>query len=208
MDFTSARLNMVESQVRTQDVTDLDLVDAMRAIKRERFCPADKAHLAYAEKSVEYAPGRFLLAPRDLAKLVFSARPRAGERALAIAAPYAAAVLTRMGLHVSALEPADGDTAVRMMLQDEGVEVVGGDLASPSGAHDVIVSEGAVARAPEAWMTALTPGGRLAVIERSAQLGKAQLYTKDADGRLARRNTFDAIAPYLAGFEPAPAFQF
>lgn len=209
MDFVSARLNMVESQVRTNDVTDLNLVDAMRIIRRERFCPADKAHLAYAEKSPEYAPGRFLLAPRDLSKLVFSARPRTGERALAIAGPYAAAVLARMGLTVTALEPADSDAGVRAMLDGEDVAVVGGDLSAPAGGpFDVIVVEGAVHRTPEAWIDALAPGGRLAVIERSAQLGKAQLYGKGEDGRVSRRTTFDAIAPYITGFEPAPAFQF
>jgi protein-L-isoaspartate(D-aspartate) O-methyltransferase len=209
MDFVSARLNMVESQVRTNDVTDLDLVDAMRAIHREAFCPADKAHLAYAEKSVEYAPGRFLLAPRDVAKLVFSARPRAGERALAIAGPYAAAMLARAGLTVTALEPADSDATVRAMLSGERVAVVGGDLlAPPAGPFDVVVVEGAVARTPGSWLESLAPGGRLAVIERGEQLGKAQLYSKGEDGGVARRTTFDAIAPYIAGFEPARAFQF
>ena len=209
MDFVSARLNMVESQVRTNDVTDVDLVDAMRAIHRERFCPADKAHLAYAEKSVEYAPGRFLLAPRDVAKLVFSARPRAGERALVIAGPYVAAMLARVGLTVTALEPVDGDAGVRAMLDGEAVTVVGGDLAAPpAGPFDVIIAEGAVARTPDAWLSRLAPQGRLAVIERGEQLGKAQLYGRGADGRFARRTTFDAIAPYIAGFEPALSFEF
>lgn len=209
MDFVSARLNMVESQVRTSDVTDVDLADAMRAIHRERFCPPGKAHLAYADLPVEYQPGRWLLSPRDVAKLVFSARPRAGERALAIAGPYAAAILARAGLRVTALEPADSDAAVRAMLEGEPVTVVGGDLSRPPvGPFDLIVAEGAVAELPDAWLTPLAPGGRLAVVERGAHLGRAQLYTKGEDGGVARRTTFDAMAPYTAGFEPAPAFAF
>ena len=46
-DFAAARLNMVESQVRTNDVTDVRLHDAMRAIPRESLVPADRAFQAY-----------------------------------------------------------------------------------------------------------------------------------------------------------------
>ena len=103
-DFTSARLNMVESQVRTADVTDLRIQDAMRALPRERFMPEARAFQAYADLEVEYAPGRWLLKPRDVAKLVQALRPLAGERALAISAPYAAAVLQALGAIVTHAE--------------------------------------------------------------------------------------------------------
>jgi len=94
MDETSsARLNMVESQVRTADVTDLRIQDAMRRIPREKLLPSDRAYLAYADTEPEYAPGRWLLRPRDVAKLIQLALPADGETALAIAAPYAAMLL-------------------------------------------------------------------------------------------------------------------
>lgn len=209
MDFVSARLNMVESQVRTNDVTDIDLVDAMRVIPRERLCPPGREHLAYAEAEIEYAPGRWLLNPRDLAKLVFSARPQAGERALTIAGPYAAALLAHMGLQVTALETDGHDARVRQALAEVRVTVeAGGFDRPPSGPFDVIVVEGAVDRVAPAWVEALAPGGRLAVIERAGPLGKAQLYLKAPDGTTARRTTFDATPPYIAGFEPQPGFVF
>lgn len=208
MDFTSARLNMVESQVRTSDVTDVELVDAMRHVRREAFCPANKAHLAYAEAEVEYAPGRYLLTPRDVGKLLYALRPRAGERALATCAPYAAALLARMGLQVTALEPAEDDARVRAMLADEGVQVVGGDLRAPSGTYDVVVAEGAVAEMPDGWVQALAPGGRLGAVVRQGVLGRAQVYTRGGDGVVGRRSAFDATASYIRGFEPQASFVF
>jgi len=60
-DTFAARLNMVESQVRTADVTDLRIQDAMRRIPREAFLPAARAYQAYADVEPEYAPGRRLL---------------------------------------------------------------------------------------------------------------------------------------------------
>ena len=104
MDFTAARTNMVESQVRTNDVTGLELQHAMRNVAREQFCAPARAFAAYAEADVEIAPGRSLMKPRDIGKLLQAAAPRASERALALAAPYAAAVLAKMGLNVTAQE--------------------------------------------------------------------------------------------------------
>jgi protein-L-isoaspartate(D-aspartate) O-methyltransferase len=187
-DFAAARLNMVESQMRVSDVTDLPLQDALRVVARETCVPVDKAHLAYAETPVEYAPGRWLLSPRDVAKLLQAVRPRAGERALAIAAPYAAAVMEAMGLTVERL---DGD-----------------DLSTVPGAnYDLVICEGAVAACPAAWTAALAPNGRLGVIERQGPVGRAALYRRADDG-VGKSPLFDATPPVLAGFELRPSFAF
>ena len=83
-DFAAARLNMVESQIRTADVTDLPLQDALRVVPREACVPAGKGYLAYADADVEYAPGRWLLRPREVGKLLQHLRPREGDKALAV----------------------------------------------------------------------------------------------------------------------------
>jgi protein-L-isoaspartate(D-aspartate) O-methyltransferase len=183
-DFAAARLNMVESQVRTQDVTDVRIHDAMRAIPRERFVPADRQHLAYTDIEVEYAPGRWLLKPRDVAKLVHALRPMPGERALAISAPYAAALLEELGVAVTRAEAGD---------------------SAPAGPFDIVVCEGAVASAPQPWLDALAPQGRMGVVERDGPVGKACLYVRTPEGA-GRRDLFDAFPPVLAGFEARHGF--
>ena len=187
-DLAAARENMVESQVRTQDVTDTRIQDVMRDLPRERFVPAGKSYLAYADIEVEYAPGRWLLKPRDVAKLLQALRPLAGERALAIAAPYGGAVLEALGL--------------------SGVVVDGPDLTQlPGGEFEVMLCEGAVGRAPQAWLAALARGGRLGVVERDGPVGKACLYVKAEDG-VGRRELFDSTPPVLAGLETQHGFAF
>lgn len=187
-DFAAARSNMVDGQVRTSDVTDLKLIEAFRSIARESLCPPDKATFAYADAAIAYAPGRWLMRPREVAKLLQALDPQSGERALAIAAPYAAAVLEAMGLKVERL--------------DEG------DLKAPSGKdYDVIVCEAAVERAPAAWIAALAVGGRLGTVERKGPVGKARLYLKAEQGT-AVREMFDSSPHYLEGFEPQPGFAF
>lgn len=209
MDFISARNNMVESQVRANDVTGLELQHAMRGVAREQFCAPARAFAAYAEADVEIAPGRALMKPRDIGKLLQAAAPRAGEKALAIAAPYAAAVMAAMGLKVTAQE-ADGraSAVVEQGLSAAGVELVTQDFAQPAGAdYDLIVCEAAVTEAPEPWLQALKPGGRLAVVLRDGPVGKARLYLKG--GRNASsRELFNSTPSMLAGFERTPTFQF
>ncbi|MDG2522484.1 protein-L-isoaspartate O-methyltransferase [Caulobacter segnis] len=187
-DFAAARINMVDSQIRVNDVTDFALQDALRATPRETCVPADQAFRAYADLEVQYAPGRWLLRPRDVSKLLQALHPQAGEKALAIAAPYAGAVLENMGLSVTHL--AEGDLT-----------------AVSGGPYDVIVVEGGVAQVPASWTAALAVGGRLGVVERSGPVGRATVYVRAADG-VGRRVMFDSAAPLLAGFEPEAKFAF
>ena len=207
MDFAAARKVMVDSQVRVNDVTDRDLQAALLAVPREAFLPADRAFSAYAEIEPEIANGRRLMLARDLSKLLMALEPRAGETALAIAGPYAAAVLARLGLAVTAQE-ADAAVldVVGSALAEAGVQGVAAPFARPTGGdYDLIVSEAAVPVRPEAWLAALKVGGRLAVVERGGPAGKAVLYVKGPSG-FSRRELFDAAPPVLAELAPEPAF--
>lgn len=184
--FEAARLTMVESQVRTSDVTDHLVQDAMRIAPRETLCPPSKRAVAYADADLEYAPGQYLLRPRALGKLLQAIKPLAGEKALAIAAPYGALVLKTAGL---------------------SVDEIAADGAPGANAYDVIVVEGAVAEVPASWTAALAEGGRMAVVVREGPMGKAHLYTK-AGGRVVWAEVFDVATAYLAGHEPKAQFAF
>jgi protein-L-isoaspartate(D-aspartate) O-methyltransferase len=207
MDYAAARKLMVDSQVRVNDVTDRALQAAMLQAPRERLLPEDRAFSAYAELEPEVAAGRRLMLPRDVSKLLMAAAPRAGERALAIAAPYAAMVLARMGLDVTAQETDQAVLdVVAPALSDEGVSVVSAPLAHAAGEHwDVIVSEAATPVRPENWLTSLKPGGRLAIVEREGPTGQAVLYVRGEHG-FSRRELFDAAPPVLADLMPEPTF--
>ena len=125
MDFTAERKAMVDSQVRVNDVTDRAIHLAMMAVPREKFCAPDRAFAAYSEEPVVIAGERRLMPARDVAKLLQAADAREGEKALAIAAPYAAALLARMGVSVTAQESDDAVFAGQGFddFQSDGFEV-------------------------------------------------------------------------------------
>lgn len=207
MNFVAARKVMVDSQVRVNDVTDRGLQAALLSVPRERFCAPGRAFSAYAEVEVEIAGSRRLMMARDIAKMIDALNPRVGETALAVAGPYAAAVLAAMDLTVTAQEADDAVfEVVGEALADAGVQTVTAPLGQPSGeGYDIIVSEGGVAVRPDAWIAALKVGGRLAVVERTGPGGKAVLYVRGAEG-VSRRELFDSAPPVLAELSPAPVF--
>ena len=207
MDFAAARKVMVDSQIRVNDVTDRALQAALLAVPRERFLPAERAWSAYAEIEPEIAGGRRLMLARDLSKLLMALDARPGETALAMAAPYAAAVLAQLGLDVTAQE---SDAAVFDVaggaLSEAGVTVLTAPLSAPAdGAYDIIICEGAVPARPEAWLKTLKVGGRMAVVERAGPVGKAVLYVRGEQG-VSRRELFNAAPPMLAELTPDPIF--
>lgn len=216
MDFARARDFMVESQVRTADVTDTRIIHAMRTLPRERFVPAQKRAIAYADLEIEVAPGRVLMRPRDLAKLVQALSPQANERALEIAGAtgYGAALLAACCKEVISLDP-DPDLSFGASAALESCGVTNAKTASTATAdgwrdeapYDVILLNGATEIVPGAWLEQLAPGGRLGVIVRQGAAGSARIYTRAADA-VAFRTVFDAAPPVAPGLQRPQGFAF
>lgn len=216
MDLARARDIMVESQVRTSDVTDLRILHAMRTLPRERFGPAQKRSLAYADLELEVAPGRYLMRPRDLAKLIQALDPRPHERALELAGAtgYGAAVLAACCKSVVTLDPEpDLSFAAQAALESCGVgasktvstAVVDG--WKDEAPYDVIMLNGGAEIVPDAWLDQLAPGGRLGVIVREGPAGKARIYTRGENGA-AYRVEFDAFPQLAPGLARPRTFTF
>ncbi len=215
-DATTARRLMVDGQIRTADVTDAGLLDAMLTVPREQFLPPALAPLAYLDADIPVGNGRTLLRPMVLAKLLQAARISAGQRILDIgcATGYSAAILARLGASVVALEE-DADLAgvARAALDANGVanaEVVVGPLTAgwPGGApYDGILLNGSAEVVPEGLAGQLKPGGWLIGVAGRPPACKGTIY-RVSEGFLVGRPIFDAAATLLPGFRAPPSFVF
>jgi protein-L-isoaspartate(D-aspartate) O-methyltransferase len=217
MDYVAARHNMVESQIRTNKVSDRRVTQALADIPREVFLPKNMRGFAYLDEDIEVGGGRYLIEPLVLSRLLQCAAIKPADVVLAIGdtTGYAAAVIARLASTVVALE-VDPDLAARAtaLLAELGADnaaVVQGALEKgyPTQApYDVIVIVGAVAEIPPSISRQLAEGGRLvAVVEGRAGYGKGTLVVRVGD-TYGRRVAFDAAAPLLPGFAAKPQFVF
>ncbi|OWJ64272.1 protein-L-isoaspartate O-methyltransferase family protein [Inquilinus limosus] len=217
VDYAAARLNMVEGQIKPNKVIDQALIDAMMAVPRERFVPADRRGVAYVDEDVAVGGGRVLMEPRVLGRLLNDARITPGSRVLIVGAGtgYSAALVSRLAAKVVALEEDKAlQAAARGALSELGaqrVTLAEGRLTegwAAEGPYDVILVDGAVAEVPAALLAQLAPGGRLlTVVDDGDGVGRAMLVSA-VDGVVSQRPLFDAATAMLPGFERKPAFQF
>lgn len=213
--FRAARAQMVDGQIRPNNLPDDRIITALRTLRRERFCPPALAARAYADADLPLGNGRVMPAPLTIARLAYAAAPRRGERILVVGAGtgYGAAILADCGGSVLALEE---DNALRAIaaqaLAAEAPEVrlTGGPLAAGAPAHapfDLIVIEGAVDFLPACFAAQLAPGGRLVTILRENGVGRI-VRAEPAGGKFAHRALADANLPLLASFRHKPEFVF
>lgn len=217
IDYATARLNMVESQLRTNKVTSEAVLEAFLAVPRERFVPAPLSAAAYIDDDVPLGRGRYLIKPMVMARLIELANIQARDAVLVIGAGsgYGAAVLARLARQVVAVE-SDPNLAAQAAarLRELGaanVVVIEAPLeegCSARAPYGVILFEGAVALIPDAIKRQMAEGGRLvAVIEAEGGMGQAVLMLRTNAG-LSHRPAFDAAVPLLPGFAREASFVF
>ena len=170
-ELIKARINMVENQIRPSDVTDLRIQGAMRSIPRELFLPKTVRSLAYSEERLEIVPGRRVIEPRTMAKMIQAAEIKATDLVLVVGAStgYAAAIASKLGAAVVALEEdaslVESAVANYSHLNIDTVAAVQGPLLeghSSQAPYDVILIDGGVEQVPAAldepnwqWVAAL-----------------------------------------------------
>lgn len=216
MTSSHARSNMVEGQIRPNNITDEKLIAAISLVNREKFVPKSLSGVAYLDEDIQVAPGRFLMEPMVFGKLVDAAEISADELILDIgcATGYSSAVFGKLAETVVALEEDDSlyEQATEVLSSEacDNVVVVNGPLKdglAKQGPYDVIFINGMVGEIPTELLEQLKEGGRLLCILEQNGVGKAVLVTYDHN-IVGTRVLFDASVPPLKAFAKAATFKF
>lgn len=214
-DFKSRRVTMVDTQVRPSDVTKFQVIDAMLAIPREAYVPADMQDVAYIGENLILGTGRLILEARSFAKMLDALDIGPSDLVLDVAAGlgYSSAVLAHMAEAVVAVEEnadfaqeAEANFAAQSVDNAAMICASHAEGATKYGPYDVIVVNGAVETMPPSLTDQLKEGGRMGAIFAVGQLCELRIGRK-IDGQMNWRLLCHANAPVLDGFKREAAFQ-
>ena len=216
-DFAALRQTMVDTQLRTNKVTDENVLAAMNEIPREMFVPEDRASLAYIDEDIRIGKSRCMVEPMILARMIQATEVGPEDVVLDVAcgSGYSSAVLGRIARAVVAVE-SDTDLAgtASARLTKLGLDNVVVEMGqinagwADQAPYDVIIVNGACGEIPEEILAQLAEGGRLcAVIRDAGGTGMAKLFVKSG-GVVSNRVLFNASVPALPEFELEEGFSF
>lgn len=192
-DSQIARRAMIDSQLRTSGVNEEFVLARMLAVPREAFLPADKASLAYIDRSVVLAEGGHLAAPLFYGKLLLEAAPTRADRVLVVegGTGYLAELLRPLVSEVVTIAAADAAAGT----------------AAAGAPFSLIVIDGAVEQVPDALAAQLVEDGQIVsglVLRQVTRLAAG----RKIDGRVALRAVEDLGIPVLRDFDAPKGWSF
>ncbi|MBO9695493.1 MAG: protein-L-isoaspartate O-methyltransferase [Sphingopyxis sp.] len=214
-EITAAEMRsaMIDSQLRTNDVTDPAVVGAMAAVPREAHVPAAFASVAYMDRAIALGGGRALNAPLVTGRMLVAAAIRPGMRVLLVgsATGYTAALLAQLGAEVHAVEEQEElIAAAKATIATDRIRWIGGPLtagAPDAAPFDRIIVEGAVETLPDTLVSQLAEGGRLVAARREGTVTRLVDGVK-VGGTIALRSFADMDVAPLPGFAAPAGFRF
>lgn len=214
-EITAAEMRsaMIDSQLRTNDVTDPAVVAAMAAVAREAHVPAALASVAYMDRAIALGGGRMLNPPLVTGRMLVAAAVRPGMRVLLVggATGYTAALLAQLGAEVHAVEEVEALIAAgQAATSGANIRWVQAPLAAgaPDAApFDRIIIDGAIEILPGDLAAQLAEGGRLIAARREGAVTRLVQGVKTG-GAIALRSFADMDVAPLPGFAAPAGFRF
>jgi protein-L-isoaspartate(D-aspartate) O-methyltransferase len=211
-----AREQMVSHQMRTWDVLDDGILDAVRTLSREVFVPEGWRDLAYADVEIPLGHGQHMLAPKIVGRILQALLVQPGERVLEVGtgSGYLTACLARLGADVTSMEINESlSNAARRHLDAVGLagpRLLQGDalaMASSRETYDAIALTASLPLYDARFEALLAPGGRLFVVVGEGPAMEARLITRNL-GERTQQGLFETRIDPLINALRTEAFRF
>lgn len=171
-DYGALRREMVASQLRGRGIRDERVLEAMLAVPRHEFVPADQRDLSYADQPIAIGEGQTISQPYMVGSMLESLRLTGKEKVLEVGtgSGYAAAILSRLAAIVYTIENHNSlassakERLDRLGFADVMVRSRDGSAGLLEGApYDAIVVAAAAPAVPPPLVKQLAEGGRLVI---------------------------------------------
>lgn len=218
MDTLAARQQMVDQQIRTWEVLDPRVLEALSALPREAFVPPAYRELAFADTPIPIGFGQSMLAPVLQGRILQALSPTATDSALEVGTGtgYLAACLSLLSRSTRSIDirpefTAAAATNLRAVPQAR-VQLETRDAFSTSGAalgeYDVIAITGSLPVYDTRFERALRIGGRLFAVVGVAPVMDAVLVRRVDSTEWIRESLFETVIEPLVNATAPQGFVF
>lgn len=207
-----ARFNMIEQQIRTWEVLDHAVLQALFAVPRERFVPAAYQALAFSDVELPLILSSIdtretMLTPKVEGRLTQELKLMPSDCVLEIGAGsgYQAALLAQLAQQVTSIEVNSRLAAfAQQNLQRNhiaNVKVETGDAHAGWGTteYDAILLTGSVPAVPDALKYQLCIGGRMVAVVGQQPVMTAYRITRTSAASFDTVGLFDTVIKPLRG---------
>ena len=216
MDTLAARLQMVDQQIRTWEVLDPRVLDALSAVPREAFVPPEYRELAFADAPIPIGFGQSMLSPKLQGRILQALGVSATDNVLEVGSGtgYLSACLSLLGCSTHSIDIHAGlvDLAQANLraLPSARVQFQIRDAfdGGPLGEYDAVAVTGSLPIYDPRFEKSLRVGGRLFAIVGAAPVMDAILVRRVDSNEWIRESLFETVVAPLINATAAQRFVF
>lgn len=184
MNFDTARHNMVKQQVRSWDVINKDILNAMLNVQREEFVQVPQRKLAFADMALPIGHGMSMMKPVIEGKMLqaLDLQPNQSVLEIGTGSAYVTALMSQLCNHVHSIDiEADFTAAAQQKLKENNIDNVSCETADfftfkPTQKYDCVVITGALDTMPDFVFNWLTPEGKAFAVIGDEPIMEARVY--------------------------------
>jgi protein-L-isoaspartate(D-aspartate) O-methyltransferase len=195
-DFTALRLAMVEKQIAQRGIKDSAVLDAMRAVPRHEFVPAQFRSRAYDDAPLPIGQDQTISQPYIVAAMTTALSLNPGDSVLEIGtgSAYQTAILSRLAARVYSIERREAlakSAAARLAGLGYGnvhvFERDGSGGLPEFAPYDAILVTAGAPRTPQPLLDQLAEGGRMVLPVGAAERQQLLLIERTGNSFLTRQ---------------------
>lgn len=216
MDTLAARQQMVDQQIRTWEVLDPRVLDALSAVPREAFVPAEYREVAFADAPIPIGFGQSMLPPKIQGRILqaLGVNPTDGVLEIGSGTGYLSACLSLLGAATHSIDIhagliASSRESLRAVPQAKvQFEIRDAFSAATLGEYDVIAVTGSLPVYDRRFERLLRVGGRLFAVVGEVPVMDAILVRRVDNDEWIRESLFETVIEPLINATAAQKFVF
>jgi protein-L-isoaspartate(D-aspartate) O-methyltransferase len=216
MQHSTRQLNMIESQLRPNNIIDENLISAFQNVKQENFLPEDLKKLSYIDDHINFSKKSFILKPLIFAKFLNILKLELSDIVLEVGSGggYTASVCSNLVNTIYSIEEDKDvyDLTLRNIKNSKfaNIKIFFSNykqLNIPEIKFDKIIINGSVNSDPLNLLDKLKTNGKLICILKSEISSNINLYNKKINGYEKLKIT-NASSPILINYIDKEEFSF